>query len=297
MGSSANLVGMSDDLDNRPPLDLPEDAGTGDWWIEVVEHTASTNADVAERFRGGEGEGLVLVAEHQTAGRGRLGREWVTPARSSLTLSVLLVPGEDVAAERWPWLPLMAGVAAAAAVRRVTGVEVELKWPNDVLADGHKLGGLLLERVERDGEAAAVVGIGINCSQTREELPIPEATSLALVTGAPVDRLTLVTTLVEELAAHYDRWRGGDDLRAEYLELLPNPRPAGAGGRAGRRGDRRGGRRRRGRAARRTHRERGGASRRRGRGLRAMIGPWRSPRGSSTRASTSCSARARTSRR
>ena len=221
---------MSDDLDNRPPLDLPDDAGTGDWWIEVVEHSASTNADVAERFREGEGEGLVLVAEHQTAGRGRLGREWVTPARSSLTLSVLLVPDAadgEVPAERWPWLPLMAGVAAAAAVRRVTGVQVELKWPNDVLVDGHKLGGLLLERVERgsgdDREAAAVVGIGINCSQTREELPIPEATSLALVTGGPVDRLTLVTTLVEELAAHYERWRGGDDLRAEYLELCRTP--------------------------------------------------------------------------
>jgi len=220
--SCANLVGMSDDRHSRPPLDLPAGAGTGDWWIEVVEQTASTNADVAERFRRGDEEGLVLVAEHQTAGRGRLGREWVTPARSSLTLSVLLVPG-DVSAERWPWLPLMAGVATAAAVRRVTGVEVELKWPNDVLADGHKLGGLLLERVERDGEAAAVVGIGINCSQTREELPIPEATSLALVTGAPVDRLTLVTTLVEELTAHYDRWRGGDDLRAEYLELCRTP--------------------------------------------------------------------------
>ncbi len=121
----------------------------------------------------------MVAAEHQTAGRGRLGREWVTPARSSLTVSFLLVP-DDAPAERWPWLPLLTGIAAAAAVRRVTGVEVALKWPNDVLADDHKLGGILLERVERVStgsttgqEAAAVVGIGINCHQSDDELPVP----------------------------------------------------------------------------------------------------------------------------
>ena len=176
--------------------------------MEVVEETASTNADVAERFRDGEQEGLVLVAEHQSAGRGRMGREWVAPARSSLTVSFLLVPG-DVPAERWPWLPLLTGVAAAAAVRRVTGVEVDLKWPNDVLAGGQKLGGILLERVDHGGAAAAVVGIGINCTQSAEELPVPEATSLALVTGGPVDRSALLGALVEELAARYDEWRAG----------------------------------------------------------------------------------------
>ena len=144
----------------------------------------STNGYVADRFRTGEGEGLVVAAEHQTAGRGRLGREWVTPARTSLTVSFLLVP-DGPSAERWPWLPLLTGVAAAAAVRRVTGVQVSLKWPNDVLADDHKLGGILLERVERDGSAAAVVGVGINCSPEPRGAARPEATSLAIVTGGP----------------------------------------------------------------------------------------------------------------
>ncbi len=212
---------MSDHEDMRPPLDLTDRGVADRWRVEVVGESASTNADAAERFRDGEPEGLVVVAEHQTAGRGRLGREWVTPPRSSLTVSFLLVP--QAPAERWPWLPLMAGVAAATAVRRVTGVDARLKWPNDVLADQHKLGGILLERVERDGAAAAVVGIGINCAQTADELPVPEATSLALVTGAPVDRSMLLAAVVEAVGTRYDQWRAGDDLRAAYLELCLTP--------------------------------------------------------------------------
>jgi BirA family transcriptional regulator, biotin operon repressor / biotin---[acetyl-CoA-carboxylase] ligase len=211
---------MSDHEDSRPPLEV---AGTTPRWrVEVVEESPSTNAVVADRFRSGEGEGLVVAAEHQTAGRGRLGREWVTPARSSLTVSFLLVP-EGAPAERWPWLPLLTGVAAAAAVRRVTGVEVALKWPNDVLADDHKLGGILLERVEHEGTAAAIVGIGINCHQSSDELPVPEATSLAIVTGGPVDRSALLTALVEELETRYDAWAEGADLRSAYLELCTTP--------------------------------------------------------------------------
>lgn len=215
---------MTDSEDIRPPIGpLETDAR---WRIEVVQEATSTNAEVAERFRGGEQAGLVLVAEDQTAGRGRLGRDWVTPPRSSLIVSFLLEPGGgrgDVPAERWPWLPLLSGVAAAAAVRRVTGVQVELKWPNDVLADGRKLGGILLERVEKDGVAAAVVGIGINCDQTQSELPVPEATSLALVTRAPVDRSALLSALVDELGARYDEWQAGADLRPAYLELCLTP--------------------------------------------------------------------------
>ncbi len=207
---------MSDHEDNRPPLDAM--GAGGRWRVEVVDEVASTNAAVADRFRAGEHEGLVIAAEHQSAGRGRLGREWVTPARSSLTVSFLLVP-QQVSAERWPWLPLVTGVAAAAAVRRVTGVQVSLKWPNDVLADDHKLGGILLERVERDGSAAAVVGVGINCDQSDEELPVPEATSLAIVTDGTVDRSGLLVALVEELETRYDEWLAGSDLRPAYLEL------------------------------------------------------------------------------
>lgn len=222
---------MSDHEVNRPPIRVPAASpGQGGWRVEVVEESRSTNADVADRFRAGEDEGLVVVAEHQTEGRGRLGRQWVAPARSSLTVSFLVVPPAAIPAERWTWLPLLTGLAAAGAVRRTTGVEVGLKWPNDVLTlddagsgdatpGGLKLGGILLERVERDGAAAAVVGIGLNCSQTREELPVPEATSLALAGGGDVDRSALLEALVEELASQLDVWAAGTDLRPAYLEL------------------------------------------------------------------------------
>lgn len=208
----------------HPPLDLhvlsgsDDGHGAGRWRVEVLEESGSTNAEVADRFRAGAEQGLVVVAEHQTAGRGRLGREWVTPPRTSLTVSVLLTP--DVPAERWPWLPLATGLAAARAVHSVTGIEVGLKWPNDVMVGADKLAGILLERVDVPGRgAAAVLGIGINVGQTREELPIPTATSLALVAGAPVDRTALLLALLEELAAVTDRWTAGDDLRTDYLDL------------------------------------------------------------------------------
>ena len=217
----ANVVRMSHHEDSRPSID-PAPASGGRWRVEVVEETTSTNAAVSERFLAGEAEGLVLVAEHQTSGRGRLGREWVAPARSSLIVSFLIVP-DAVAPERWPWLPLLTGLAAAGAVRRVTGLEVGLKWPNDVVLDGRKLGGILLERVDRDGEAAAVVGIGLNCSQTAEELPVAEATSLELVGAGTVDRTALLGALVEELGQVLDRWLAGVDLRAEYVALCTTP--------------------------------------------------------------------------
>ncbi len=211
---------MTDHQDTRPPLDPAPATGPGGtepWRVEVVDSSASTNADVADRFRAGESHGLVLAAEHQSAGRGRLGREWVTPARSSLTVSFLLVP-DGAWPERWPWLPVMAGLAAADAVRRESGLHVGLKWPNDLLVGDLKVGGILLERVEHAGVAAAVVGIGINCDQTAEELPVAQATSLALA-DAPVNRSDLLTTLVEELGERYEAWREGADLRPDYLDL------------------------------------------------------------------------------
>ena len=98
-----------------------------------------------------------------------------------------------------------------------------LKWPNDVLAGDHKLGGILLERVDRDGAAAAVVGIGLNISQAREELPVAEATSLALVADGPVDRSALLAALVAEVGGAYDEWAAGGDVRTRYLELCRTP--------------------------------------------------------------------------
>jgi BirA family biotin operon repressor/biotin-[acetyl-CoA-carboxylase] ligase len=113
------------------------------WSVELLAESPSTNAVVAARARAGTAEGLVVVADHQTAGRGRLDRTWVTPPRSALTFSVLLTP-DRVPVARWPWLPLLAGVAVVAGVRRATGLGGALKWPNDVLLGESKLAGILV---------------------------------------------------------------------------------------------------------------------------------------------------------
>ncbi|GAB3992401.1 biotin--[acetyl-CoA-carboxylase] ligase [Nocardioides marmoraquaticus] len=227
---------MSALADPRPPLDAAGVAVPDGWRLEVAAEVTSTNVALGERYRAGERAGLVLVAEHQSAGRGRLGREWVVAPGSSLTVSVLLEP--DAAPERWAWLPLLTGVAAARAVRDAAGevagdgVAVALKWPNDVLlgeAEG-KVGGILLERVEHEGRAAAVVGVGLNVHQRRDELPVDTATSLALG-GAEVGREALLSALLRRLAAAYDAWAGGPGvdgagdaaLRDDYLALCTTP--------------------------------------------------------------------------
>ncbi|MDV9201885.1 biotin--[acetyl-CoA-carboxylase] ligase, partial [Streptomyces sp. Wh19] len=184
------------DLD-RPPLNVPALRRgllrPGGLWtsLDVVETTGSTNSDLARRAAAGLDEGTVLIAEEQTAGRGRLDRTWTAPARSGLFLSVYLKPG-DVPAERWGWLPLLTGVAAATGLARSAGVDMALKWPNDLLVtvEGaeRKAGGILAERAG-DG---VVVGMGVNVSLRADELPAPTAASLALAGAVSTDRETLL---------------------------------------------------------------------------------------------------------
>ena len=186
---------MYDDLD-RPPLRARalDRALSGDGWrVEVVTETDSTNAVVAERARAGEPAGLVVVAESQTAGRGRLDRRWVSPPRAGLTFSVLLRPEPPMLA----WQSLLGGVAVARAVREVAEVDAVLKWPNDVLVDGKKLCGLLAE-VPVSG--AVVLGIGLNVTTRADELPHDGATSLRLVGAATVDREPLLKAVLRHLA-------------------------------------------------------------------------------------------------
>ncbi len=165
-----------------------------------------------------------MVADHQTAGRGRLDRTWVTPPRAALTFSVVLAP-DAVPVARWPWLPLLTGVGVVQGVRRATGLSCALKWPNDVLLGEQKVAGILVERVEAGSGAGAVavVGVGINVSTPRAELPVDTATSLQLASGGEVDREALLGHVLDALAEQYDAWRarGGapEALRASYLEV------------------------------------------------------------------------------
>lgn len=188
-------------LPDRPALDVERlRAAPAPWSITVVPASPSTNTDLLA-VASSSPEGTVLVAEHQTAGLGRLGREWNSPDRSSLTVSVLLRPTVDVA--RWGWLPLLAGVALCDTVAAL-GVTAVLKWPNDLLLgpDEHKSAGILAQ-VSGD---AVVIGIGVNVTTTTDELPIPTATSLSLAGASSVDRSELLLDLLARLGDLYHGW-------------------------------------------------------------------------------------------
>jgi BirA family transcriptional regulator, biotin operon repressor / biotin---[acetyl-CoA-carboxylase] ligase len=148
-------------------------------------------------------EGALVTADEQTAGRGRLGRRWLAPAGTSLLCSLQLRP--SVESERLPELTGVAARACAEAIAAVTGLEPELKFPNDVLIGERKVAGVLAEaREER-----VVLGIGVNVNLRAEELPTEvdrPATSLLVETGRELDRAELLAELLERLERRYDAW-------------------------------------------------------------------------------------------
>jgi len=198
--------------------------------IDVVDETGSTNADLAAAARAGAPAGSVLLADHQSAGRGRLGRTWTAPPGTSIAMSVLVRP--DVPADRWTWLPLLAGLAVSDGIRQEADLPADLKWPNDVLVLGRKVSGVLAERVETPDGPAVVIGMGINVHLTPEQLPVPTATSLGIVLtelglGAfPLHRTSIVSTTLRSLERILARWEevaavpglSGDGLALAYRE-------------------------------------------------------------------------------
>ncbi len=208
--------------------------------VVVVPEAGSTNADLAAAARAGTVTGgAVLVTDHQRAGRGRRDRTWTTPARSSVTVSVLLQPGSGAApvpSGQWSWLPLLAGVAVSDALVHVAGLDARLKWPNDVLVDApagspaspgwHKVCGVLAEVVPTPSGQGVVVGIGINVSQRDDELPPRGSTgsgpgalpagSLRTLGAATTDRDTVLRSVLRALATRYEAWAqaGGDPRRS-----------------------------------------------------------------------------------
>jgi BirA family transcriptional regulator, biotin operon repressor / biotin---[acetyl-CoA-carboxylase] ligase len=192
--------------------------------VTVVDASPSTHVALVEAVRTGDaGPGDALAAEHQTAGRGRLDRTWTTPARAALTLSAVVVP--RMPDEDWPWLPLILGSAAVAAIRASGGPTCGLKWPNDVMhehAPGEhtKLGGLLAERVASPEGPRAVLSLGLNVSTTPAELPVPTATSLVGAGWRDPDRTTLLLAVLEELRTRLSAWTAdAERLRREYADL------------------------------------------------------------------------------
>jgi BirA family biotin operon repressor/biotin-[acetyl-CoA-carboxylase] ligase len=147
-------------------------------------------------------EGAVAVTDHQTGGRGRLGRTWEEAPGTAVLCSVLLRPPAD---RRPPELSLVAAVAVAEAVEGTTGLAAQVKWPNDVMLNRRKVAGIL---AEMRGDTV-VVGIGVNVNQTREHLPADARTpagSLRSLTGREYDRGEVLTLVLGQLDAHYARW-------------------------------------------------------------------------------------------
>ncbi|WP_408896366.1 biotin--[acetyl-CoA-carboxylase] ligase [Nocardioides sp. R1-1] len=197
----------------RGPLDGDRLAGAfdqaPDLSFELLAEAPSTNEVAAERARAGAHEGLVVVADHQSSGRGRLDRTWQTPPGTAVTFSLVLRP--TVPPTAWPWLPLLVGHNVAKAITAF-GYEASVKWPNDVLlADDRKVAGILVERVETPTGPAAIVGVGINVAMTAEELPVPTATSLAVAGPEAPDRTSVLLGVVAAVREGYDVWQAGGD--------------------------------------------------------------------------------------
>jgi BirA family biotin operon repressor/biotin-[acetyl-CoA-carboxylase] ligase len=191
---------------------------------EVVDRTGSTNADLIAAARAGAASGSVLVAEEQTAGRGRLDRSWHSQPGAALTFSVLLRPDGVPPAARG-WLPLLTGVAVVAAIEAKTGVRASLKWPNDVLVGGGEAPGKLAGILAEQAGDAIVVGVGLNVSASRDELPSGQATSLWLAGAGSPDRQAILVAVLREIERWYLRWTSGPEpgnatasgLRDAYL--------------------------------------------------------------------------------
>ncbi|HEX9775477.1 MAG TPA: biotin--[acetyl-CoA-carboxylase] ligase [Actinomycetota bacterium] len=193
----------------------------------VIEVTGSTNDDARALGREGAPHLTVVVTNEQRAGRGRLGRAWVAPPGTSLLASWVARPALPV--ERWPLVPLLAGVAAAEAIEARTNVAPSLKWPNDLLAGERKLGGIL---VEAELPAFVVVGLGVNVGQTSFPTGLA-ATSIAMEGGVRLDRADLMAATLaafqralEEPEAALDRYRArcatlGTTVRVERTAAEP----------------------------------------------------------------------------
>ncbi len=183
--------------------------------LEVLEEVGSTNDAVMAAGQAGGPEGLAVIADRQTAGRGRRGRAWASPPGIGLYTSVLLRPRQPAA--RAALLTLVSGLAVVEAIREVAGLEARLKWPNDVLLSRRKVAGILAEMAwVGDRVSHVVVGIGINVNHGPRDLAgecLPVATSLALAAGRRIARSDVAASIYNGLDRWYQVFAEGDTER------------------------------------------------------------------------------------
>ena len=184
----------------------------------MVDVTGSTQNDLVTEVRNGNSRhGAVIVAEFQSAGRGRLDRSFLAPERSALLFSFFVRPLRD--STDWGWLPLLAGQAVVAAIETGCnlGHGLKLKWPNDILIDEKKVAGILSERVDTPDGPGVIIGIGINVDERQDELPVTAATSLYLQGCMECNREDLLVAVLRIFSEYLKRWESKDrKLLPEY---------------------------------------------------------------------------------
>jgi len=161
------------------------------------ESLPSTNTELARLASEGAAEGVAVLADEQTAGRGRLQRAWSSPKGAGLYFSILLRPRIPV--DRWPLITFMAALAVGDALQEAAGLRTDIKWPNDLLSGERKICGILSEAIETPAGRAVIVGIGINLTPSA----FPEATSVAEATGIKPDREAILAALLSALTRWY----------------------------------------------------------------------------------------------
>ena len=181
------------------------------------ESLPSTNTELARRASEGAAEGLAIVADEQTAGRGRLQRAWSSPKGAGLYFSILLRP--TIPQNYWPLITFMAALAVGDALREAAGVETDIKWPNDLLSGERKICGILAEAIDTQAGRAVIVGIGINLTQSAFPPELAKvATSVAEATGRQPDREQILEALLDALS----RWSALLDEPARIIDAWSN---------------------------------------------------------------------------
>lgn len=179
---------------------------TGGYWsvraLEEIDSTQNALKNSSPKH------GDVIVTNYQSAGRGRLDRRFEARPGTALLFSSYIEPRRP--RDEWGFIPLIVGLSVA----EVLGIEFYTKWPNDILSDFGKVGGILCE-VHGDG---IVIGIGLNVSITEEELPVPTASSILLTLGSAPDRNQLLVAILKEIAFNIAEWESGEDLIDDYLD-------------------------------------------------------------------------------
>ena len=203
-------------MQNSHPVENPTDASSDPRFVRV-KRTSSTMDLAARLAKEGAPHGLVVVADEQTAGRGRHGREWVSAPGRDLLASILFRPRPAILTE----LQFVSALAAVEVVRATTGRSPSIKWPNDIRVDGKKVCGVLLESHEDDQGLAAVAGFGINLHTSATNHPdLPPAASLSELTGRSIDRDDALKLLVQSADDLYERVSRGDSLIEEWSNLV-----------------------------------------------------------------------------